>query len=91
MIAIERTYSPDELVALSSLAKKGMSDNAALNTIAASLIAIVGELGRLNDSIKLITSLEAEIVLDLRSRREAERASYAAYHKASAEAEAKPA
>ena len=86
MIATEKTYTPDELVALGSLATKGMSDNASLNTIAASLIAIAGELGRLNDSIKLITSLEAEIVLDIDSRRAAERAGYAAYHEALAEA-----
>lgn len=79
MIAIEKTYTPDELVALSS-PTKGMSDNVALNTIAASLIAIVGELGRLNDSIKLITSLEAEIVLDIHTRRAAEHSAWVAYH-----------
>jgi hypothetical protein len=50
---------------------------------------IARELGRLNDSANLITSLEAEIVLDIVTRRSAERASYLAYHRAYAEAEEK--
>jgi hypothetical protein len=80
MVAIAKEYKPEELVALSSLTRKAMSDNVALNSIARSLENIARELGRLNQGINLITSLEAEIVLDIHSRRAAERSAWTAYH-----------
>ena len=43
-----------------------MNDTVALDSIARSLEKIAHELSRLNNSVSLITSLEAEIVLDLR-------------------------
>lgn len=54
---------------------------------AESLAAIADELTSLGKTMRLIASLEAEIVLDIHTRRAAERASYAAYHQASVEAE----
>lgn len=48
---------------------------------------IAQELDRLNNSASLITSLEAEIVLDIHTRRASERASYAAYLKTAVEDE----
>lgn len=48
---------------------------------------ILQELARISNSDSLISSLQAEIVLDMRNRRAAERASYLAYHRAYAEAE----
>ena len=55
----------------------------------ASLAAIAEELRALSNTMRLIASLEAEIVLDMTARRAAERASYAAFHRAYAEAESK--
>jgi hypothetical protein len=60
-----------------------------LANIATSLNDIARQLGRLNNSASLITSLDSEIVLDIQSRRTAERASYLAYHRAYAEADEK--
>lgn len=48
---------------------------------------LASELGRLNNAANLITSLDAEIVLDIHTRRAAERSGYMAYHKAAIEAE----
>ena len=64
-----------------------MGDNAALNTMAISLVNIARELGRLSSAANQIIALEAEIVLDIHMRRAAERASYAAYHQAASAAE----
>jgi hypothetical protein len=49
---------------------------------------ICQELARLGNLISLITSIEAEIIQDLRTRRAAERASYAAYQSGLAESQA---
>lgn len=48
---------------------------------AESLATIAGEMVSLGNTMRLIASLETEIVLDLRSRRAAERASHSAYGK----------
>lgn len=62
--------------------------------IATSLNDIARQLGRIANSVSLLTSLEGElitlqteIVEDIRNRRIAERASYLAFHRAYAEAE----
>jgi len=65
-----------------------------LAKIATSLNDIARQLGRLGNSVSLLTSLQGElitlqteIVEDIRNRRIAERASYLAFHQAYAEAE----
>lgn len=62
----------------------------------ASLAAIADELRSLGNTMRLIASLEGELITlqtemvdDIRNRRIAERASYLAFHRAYAEAEAK--